>query len=344
MCSMVITSSICHIKLLGGWPIAMEAYGIAGLAFLIVWQMHGAYKPRHSSYVTATELAHIREKRLTKSAYNAVPPIPVKKILLSPCVIVMGVSFYAQSFIVTTFITYIPMFNHAVLKMDLLQNGITSAMPFFMEAFSEISFSFCEGIMKRRGITATTTIKFFSTIAIFGAVTCIIPLSIVAQANNAVATVLLALTLGFLAASSVACNTVLITIAPQFTQFVNTYAHLYKHMGRILSPILVGALAVKGVQWQAVFYLLAVLCVGSVLLFLFFAHGRREIVVQLYERDAHAMFRANLSEQMAHDHQLGLSKNQKQTEVMHQAEETVVLFESSDILRDVSEEFTSSEE
>ncbi|VDO39021.1 unnamed protein product, partial [Heligmosomoides polygyrus] len=81
-----------------------------------------AYKPRHSSYVTASELDHIRGKRPKGSDdIRAVKHTPLKQILLSPCVIAICISSYTQSFIVTGLLAFLPLFNYLALNMDLVQ-------------------------------------------------------------------------------------------------------------------------------------------------------------------------------------------------------------------------------
>nr|CDJ97630.1 unnamed protein product [Haemonchus contortus] len=86
LCSMVFTSIFCQTKFLGGWPAAFELYGFIALGFLVIWELHAAHKPRYSSYVTASELEHIRGNRLKRSAFCNIseqPPLkPVHIYLL----------------------------------------------------------------------------------------------------------------------------------------------------------------------------------------------------------------------------------------------------------------------
>lgn len=116
---MLVTSVIGWIDAVGGWPIAAKLYGrdwlrecvqwcwwcqmkkssgVAGLSFVILWEMRAANKPRHSSYVTATELDYIRGKRLkrgmlsdgdTRTPYKKVVGHHHRRILNGPHVLTL---------------------------------------------------------------------------------------------------------------------------------------------------------------------------------------------------------------------------------------------------------------
>ncbi|RCN50350.1 hypothetical protein ANCCAN_03573 [Ancylostoma caninum] len=101
-CSMLFTSVIGRIDALGGWTIAAKLYGLAGLAFVVLWERRAANKPRHSSYVTATELDYIRGKRLkrgmlsnddTHTPYKKVVGHQSGRILNGPHVFMLGSDF-----------------------------------------------------------------------------------------------------------------------------------------------------------------------------------------------------------------------------------------------------------
>ncbi|KAK5972828.1 hypothetical protein GCK32_014499, partial [Trichostrongylus colubriformis] len=119
-CSMVFTAIFCRSKF-GGWPIASELYGIFALVLLVVWELRAAYKPRYSSYVTASELEHIRGKRIRRSHFHVSTPLPLKQLLLSPCVIAICLCCFVHSFIICGLIAYLPLFNHLALHIDLQQ-------------------------------------------------------------------------------------------------------------------------------------------------------------------------------------------------------------------------------
>ncbi|EPB73532.1 transporter, major facilitator family protein [Ancylostoma ceylanicum] len=286
-CSMFFTSVIGRIDAFGGWTIAAKLYGLVGLSFVVLWERRAANKPRHSSYVTATELDYIRGKRLKRGMLNSGDiHTPYKKvILLSPCIIAVCSNAYTYSFIVSTVMAYLPIYNYVVMREYLLQNGIASSLPFLCQAVSTTGLYCLSLFLKQRFVSSTPIIKTFSVIATCGVSACILALIISGSVRAHTLTLIQCITLGSLSATQIACITSVGAVAPQFTFFVLSYIEMYAHLAGTVSPVIAGILSNNGaLEQRNVLLGLLALLLSTGFIFLLLAHGRREIVVDRFSR------------------------------------------------------------
>ncbi|KIH57229.1 hypothetical protein ANCDUO_12581 [Ancylostoma duodenale] len=348
--------------------------GLAGLSFVVLWERRAASKPRHSSYVTATELDYIRGKRLkrgmlsnddTHTPYKKVVghhsgrilkgPHKLKKkqecchklisackirnhllytvsddslwnrihevnILLSPCIIAICSNVYTYSFIVSSIVVYLPIYNHVVMHENLLQNGVSSAVPFLFQAVSTAALHYISLILERRDVSTTTKIKAFSSIATCGVSVCILALIISGSNRATLLTLIQCITLSLLPASQIACITSIEAVAPQ------------------------GALKQRNVLLGLLALLLST---GSI--FLLLAHGRREIVVARFSRHSLSRRRRDPSGTERHEEAL---RRPPQSEwpiedpavVVYGEGEATISLRHEDLPSDSYEDLTSDDE
>ncbi|VDO62134.1 unnamed protein product [Haemonchus placei] len=255
LCSMAFTSIFCQTKFLGGWPVAFELYGFIALGFLVIWELHAAHKPRYSSYVTASELEHIRGNRLKRSAFcNFSEQPPLKPLLLSPCVIAMCLCCFTHSFILSGLTAYLPMFNRMALHMSL----------------------------------------------------------------------------------------------DQFNQFVLSYLYAYSQLAGTVSPIVIALLVSEGIEKKILISLMVafMLCNGVTLLV--FAHGRRELYVDIYGHTTASAIRRTTGK--LHSEQEIIPGHHSaipypSTAIRYREEEVNIPLKPTSTSRDLSEEeFTSDDE
>ncbi|XGW19626.1 hypothetical protein V3C99_003457, partial [Haemonchus contortus] len=283
LCSMVFTSIFCQTKFLGGWPVAFELYGFIALGFLAIWELHAAHKPRYSSYVTASELEHIRGNRLKRSAFcNISEQPPLKPLLLSPCVIAMCLCCFTHSFILSGLTAYLPTFNRMALHMNLQQNGISSGVPFLFQAIAELLFHLSLILMQQKGISSTTTIKLFASIATCGAASCFLSTVLLSEDEKTAISLLISLAVGAMSAYKVGFSKCATTIAPQFNQFVLSYLYSYSQLAGTVSPIVIALLVSEGIEKKILISLMVAFMLCNGVTFLIFGHGRRELYVDIY--------------------------------------------------------------
>ncbi|XGW19625.1 hypothetical protein V3C99_003457 [Haemonchus contortus] len=349
LCSMVFTSIFCQTKFLGGWPVAFELYGFIALGFLAIWELHAAHKPRYSSYVTASELEHIRGNRLKRSAFcNISEQPPLKPLLLSPCVIAMCLCCFTHSFILSGLTAYLPTFNRMALHMNLQQNGISSGVPFLFQAIAELLFHLSLILMQQKGISSTTTIKLFASIATCGAASCFLSTVLLSEDEKTAISLLISLAVGAMSAYKVGFSKCATTIAPQFNQFVLSYLYSYSQLAGTVSPIVIALLVSEGIEKKILISLMVAFMLCNGVTFLIFGHGRRELYVDIYGHTTASAIRRTTGklhseEEIIPGHHSAIPY--PSAAIRYREEEVNIPLKPTSTSRDLSEEeFTSDDE
>ncbi|CAJ0946532.1 unnamed protein product, partial [Mesorhabditis belari] len=247
--SMVLTAKLCQLSWGGGWPNAFVLYGFLTLFFVILWQLRGSSRPRSSKYITATELEYITGRRGIKCrAKSVVLDTPWRNILLSKCVFAICVNAFAQSFVLTGLITYLPKFNQEALKMDVDTNGIWCSVPFFIQMVTKMLFGLSADATKKRGVPATSVTKAFNVVATFASGSCIMVAPILANVSPTLSMLSICLAMGLFGAFVPGYNTAIVCVAPQFTATISSYQQLYSQVGSFLAPFLIGILTTRPIS------------------------------------------------------------------------------------------------
>ncbi|CAJ0592761.1 unnamed protein product [Cylicocyclus nassatus] len=286
--SMLVTPLMDNLTVvhLPGWMLALTSYGIMGTVLTIVWEKRAAYKPRHSSYVTATELDYIRGKRLNRRIFSRNDlRTPLKKILLLPSVIAILLNGFTLSFVNSAATAYLPIFTRRYARMDSVWNGITSSLPFLIQALAIVAAYSAVNIVQLCEISTTAVVKGCSVLGTSIASSCIIALLGIQPSRIFLTTALLCIGMGFLSATIVGSVISIRAVAPQYSHLVLTYFDGFAQFAGVLAPIVTQMLSIseKSMPSRALLCILAVLLVTG-LYFAIFGQGRREIINELFAR------------------------------------------------------------
>ncbi|CAD5208975.1 unnamed protein product [Bursaphelenchus xylophilus] len=264
--SMFLTAELCRLDIFYGWPLAFLLYGGSGFVFLVFWMKYGADHPRQSSRITAVELAHIRD---TTSPMITPTSTPFQKLLFSPVVLSICLSSFCQSFVMVAMTSYLPEFHRSALKLNLSQNALWSASPFFVQTFSKIIFGVIADLAKKK-LSPTFVAKTGNSIASFGCAVCLLAIGYV----ECPTTMLILLSLGMALTSGYVPGyfTSIVSIAPNYTAAISAYAQGFAQVASILSPIVVGFMTRESslAEWTEVFQMLAGILILTGIVFLVF--------------------------------------------------------------------------
>ncbi|CAI5437737.1 unnamed protein product [Caenorhabditis angaria] len=277
--SMFLTAKICQLSYFEGWPMVFILYGIVGIIFLFIWQTRIADKPRLSKYITATELSYIKGgKQRRPRADTIIRPTPYKKILLNGCVFAICACSFAQSFVIVALVTYLPKYNKIAMGMSLTHNAIWSSIPFVIQMFTKLLFAIIADKIKQRKIDVTTVTKGANAIASFLSAIFIVIATSLPLDQTELIQISIIISMAMFSAYVPGYNTSIVTVAPQFTAFISSYAQMYAQTGSTLAPILIGTITSHDTieEWKCAFYSLALVLVITGIIFQFLGHGRTE--------------------------------------------------------------------
>ncbi|UMM11677.1 hypothetical protein L5515_000844 [Caenorhabditis briggsae] len=277
--SMFLTAKLCQLPIFEGWPLVFIVYGLIGVIFLIVWHVRLADKPRESRYITATELTYIKGGKQKRSrAETIVRPTPYMKIILNGCVCAICVCSFAQSFVLVALVTYLPKYNQIALKMNLTYNGIWSSLPFFIQMITKLLFAVIADKVKQAKVNATLVTKVSNAIASFVSAAFIVLAALTPFGSAELVQLSIIISMAAFSAYVPGYNTSIVTVAPQFTAFISSYAQLYAQIASTLAPILIGRITSHDTieEWKFAFYSLAAVLAVTGIVFQIFGHGRTE--------------------------------------------------------------------
>ncbi|CCD69300.1 Major facilitator superfamily (MFS) profile domain-containing protein [Caenorhabditis elegans] len=277
--SMFLTAKLCQLHFFEGWPLVFIVYGLIGAVFLVIWHVRLADKPRESKYITATELTYIKGgKQRRNRAETIVRATPYMKIILNGCVCAICACSFAQSFVLVALVTYLPKYNQIAFKMNLTHNGIWSSLPFFIQMITKLLFAIIADKVKQRKVNATAVTKVSNAIASFASAIFIVIAAYGPFDSAELVQLSIIVSMAAFSAYVPGYNTSIVTVAPQFTAFISSYAQLYAQIASTLAPIVIGRITSHGTiyEWKCAFYSLAGVLAVTGLIFQIFGHGRTE--------------------------------------------------------------------
>ncbi|CAD6184659.1 unnamed protein product [Caenorhabditis auriculariae] len=277
--SMLLTAKFCEVDFFGGWPLAFFAFGVFGTGFLLIWHFRAADKPRNSQFITAVELEYIHGgKARRRRANTVIRPTPYLKILLNGCVNAICLCSFAQSFVLVALVTYLPKYYQIAMNMNLSKNGIWSAVPFASQMITKLVFGIAADRIKQRKVSVTIVTKASNAIASFGTAACILIVCLLPIEQTELIMFFMCSSMALFSAYVPGYNTSIVSVAPQFTAFISSYAQIYSQMASTLAPLVIGLLTKNGTveEWNISFYMLVCVLVFTGLAFQIFGHGRTE--------------------------------------------------------------------
>uniref|UniRef100_A0AC35U062 MFS domain-containing protein n=1 Tax=Rhabditophanes sp. KR3021 TaxID=114890 RepID=A0AC35U062_9BILA len=267
--SMIVTSTFCSLTLLGGWPLSFFLYGTLGVLFLFLWIPRASERPNDSSFITAIELAHIKGKNNKFRSATIPSKVPWAQLYLSPCVISICLCSFCQSFIMTSFTSYLPQYYQSVFNMDIRSNGIWSAIPFVVQMSTKFVCAWIADSLKERHVSASLITKIANSIASVGSAVCILFILWFSRERNILVLVFIVLTMGFQSAYTAGYATSLVSVAPTFTSTISAYAQIFAQLASSIAPTMIGFLTKNGAveEWMLVFLILAIISLVTGLFF-----------------------------------------------------------------------------
>ena len=272
---MLISGVLCDHGFAGGWPSVFYVFGTVGCVWSFAWFVLCYSSPSVHPRISVAEREYI-EQSMECCQTSAKLPTPWIKIATSPPVWACAVAQFANNWGGYTLLTCLPKYLHDILRFDMTQNGILSALPYIVTWLLMIVGGYLADWLSRpHRLHITTVRKLFNTAGL------LIPglfLSTVGflDCNRflIVFAVVIAIGSAGLTVSGFAVNH--LDIAPRYAGTLMGLTNTLATVGGILGPQVVGMLTYHEStrsQWQKVFYIAtAIYCFGAAV-FLIFGSG-----------------------------------------------------------------------
>lgn len=230
-----------------GWPgIFYISGGLTGV-WTVVWLWLGCDSPAVSRRISPAEKAFI-ETTAGCSTSGETKVTPWRSILLSPPFWALMVAHSAQNWGFWTLLTEIPSYMKDVLKFDIKQNSLLSAMPYLVMwllcmAFSELS----DALMNRKYMSVGAGRKIFNTIGHWVPAVALIALGYVTKESTTLAVFLLTIAVAMNAASYVGFLINHMDLSPNFAGTLMGLTNCGSNVMSLLGPLFVGVVVTDAV-------------------------------------------------------------------------------------------------
>ncbi|XP_065835453.1 sialin-like [Oscarella lobularis] len=264
------------------WPSVFYVFGGFGLVWCLAWfalvhdspQSHPRISIKERDYiVSAIEEEHCLPKNER--------PLPLLHIFMSPAVWAIVISMICYDWGSLLLTSVMPTFVDDVLRLDITENGILSALPFLaMSVFTALSGWIADSIRKRQLLSTGGIRNLMNSIGMFLPALFLIVLNNVASRAHAVI-ICLCLTAGLSTLSTSGYFVNMLDIAPQYAGFLVGIANVAGTLSAVLAPYSAGAMAsapsgshILQLQWKNIFYVTAEIYVFGGLTYLILSSGR----------------------------------------------------------------------
>ncbi|XP_065369045.1 putative inorganic phosphate cotransporter [Calliphora vicina] len=245
-----------------GWPgISYMSCGI-GIFWCALWLMFAANSPNESKLISEAERSYIENSKnaLKEHDVNAAPksiPVPWKAILSSWPVWALLVARSANSWGFSTLQAEIPSYMNAVLGMDMKNNALYSALPYFaMFCMSYVYLIAADILLNRQILTLNAVRKIFNSLSAWIPAIGLILVGFVDKDQKTLAIVLMTANVGVNAGSTIGSALNTIDLSPNHAGILMGIVNTPANVVPILTPLLVGLIVedeTDRIEWQIVF-------------------------------------------------------------------------------------------
>lgn len=269
-----VAGVLCEYGFAGGWPSLFYLTGSAGCVWFVFWMVLAYDTPDKHPWIWEEEkhyiLTGIGDSHLIRHT-------PWKSILTSSPVWAYTVCAVCAVWGYYTLLTCLPSYLKEILKFDITQNGLISALPSIMIALVSLIVAPLADYMVQR-LDITFVRKLMSAIATVVPSVFIIGVTL-SGCNRILVIACLCLSIGFAAfvVGSISINQM--DLAPNYAGILVGISNTIATIPGIVAPFLVGALTDNHQtrdRWNIVFYITSGIGVFGGVIFVMFGSGKRE--------------------------------------------------------------------
>ncbi|XP_060073733.1 sialin-like [Ylistrum balloti] len=296
---------LCDYGFDNGWGSIFYITG--GLTFLwvLLWFFMVTDSPQEHKRISAAEreyiVSHIEYNTTVRTA-----KVPFRDIAKSRALWACLTAHVCNNWTNYTLLTSLPAFMKAVLKFDIKQNGLLSAVPYLCQAVSGFLAGQSADILRSRKILSTTaTRRTYQVIAFIGAGVFSVATGFATCEKRDMAVIFLSIAVMFTGLSRAAYVVNHVDFAPMYAGVLYGITNTAATVPGMVAPIVAGALTPNDTpeEWRNVFYVCAAFDLFGALVFGMFGVGElepwaRDLIV---DKEIDAVIITNIDVEMAHD-------------------------------------------
>ncbi|XP_045497336.1 putative inorganic phosphate cotransporter [Colias croceus] len=262
----------------GDWENVFYLFGSLGIIWFIFWVFLCYNTPNSHPFISDEERKYLNENIVASGLHKKLDPVPFRALFSSPPVWALVLAAVGHDWGYFTMITDLPKYFSEVLKFNIKDTGLMSALPYIaMYVFSFVFASFCDVCIRKKWHSITTGRKIYTTLSsTFPALFIILASYSGCNRLEAVAffVVSMACMAGFY--SSVKINAM--DIAPNYAGTCSAMVNGLAAVSGIFTPYLIGLLTPDQTigQWRIAFWTVFAVMVGTNIIYLIWGSGDQQ--------------------------------------------------------------------
>ncbi|CAL1531041.1 unnamed protein product [Lymnaea stagnalis] len=273
----ILSGWLCVHGFDGGWPSIFYVTGGGCLIWVLIWFIVVEDSPESHPTISKAEKDYI----ITTRGRNEAPEnfkVPWLSLFKSKALYVCLTAHVCNNWTHYTLMTGLPTFMKEVLKFDIAENGLLSAIPYMVMFCTSLIAGQLADLLRKKYLSTAATRRLLQSVAFLGAGSCIIGVGFIGCENRDYAVGLLAIAVGFEGFCYAGYNVNTVDFAPRYAGVLFGMTNMVATIPGIVAPLVVGALTPNKTQeeWRNVFYICGGLCLLGTIVFGGFAVGEVE--------------------------------------------------------------------
>ncbi|RZB39599.1 inorganic phosphate cotransporter [Asbolus verrucosus] len=258
-----------------GWPVAFYLYGGLGIGWSVLWSFIGADSPEKHGRISEEERRYIEGDAVNEEKKTL--PTPWLSIFTSMPFIAILVTHCGQNWGFWTLLTEIPSYMEKIMKYDIKDNSLLSALPYFILWILSFFFSpLADFLIVRRYLSIGNVRKIFNSVGLMIPAIALVCLGFVDSEQKDLALALLVIAVGFNAAIFSGFNVNHIDLSPNHAGILMGITNSLSNIFSIIAPLAIEVIPYEQtdpILWRYVFCIAAGIYVVTDLFYVFFASG-----------------------------------------------------------------------
>ncbi|XP_031765380.1 putative inorganic phosphate cotransporter [Galleria mellonella] len=262
----------------GDWANVFYVFGTLGILWFLFWIILCYNTPNTHPFISDDEREYLNANVTASGLHKKLNPVPFKAILRSAPLWVLILAAVGHDWGYFTMITDLPKYFSDVLKFNIKETGLMSALPYIaMYVCSFIFASICDLCIRKKWHSIGNGRKIYTTLSSSVPAVFII-LASYSGCNRLEAVILFIASMAFMGGfySSVKINAM--DIAPNYAGTCSAFVNGIAAISGIITPYLVGLLTPDQTieQWRIAFWTVFAVLVVTNIVYLIWGSGEQQ--------------------------------------------------------------------
>uniref|UniRef100_A0AC34Q808 Major facilitator superfamily (MFS) profile domain-containing protein n=1 Tax=Panagrolaimus sp. JU765 TaxID=591449 RepID=A0AC34Q808_9BILA len=267
--AMVMSSYLCSLDVLGGWPLIFYSFALIGFLWISLWSLFASNSPDQNKHISPEERAyihaslegHIHSTGNSKKPYLA--PVPWFKIACSLPIYANILCQFTYNFSQGLLQTYLPLYLKQILRVELNKNGILAMLPFITTLITKNFAGILSDKLKNKGhLSNTAGVKIFQALENCGGALCCLIMAYFIDCTTLPLAIVIFLGYGaFYSFGICGFFTSQLSVAPQYTGILFSILKIASVFGSVIAVDIVGIINKHGTEeeWSLIWLIAAIL-------------------------------------------------------------------------------------